>query len=132
MLRSSRVVWRYFAVLLALTSVLVYSTLLPWQAAMRQATTMTLAALSADLAEGPCFSHGSNAESVDGPALPTPQSGDCEICKAIGSSTFALILPAHCVPQSEFTPAAYTLALADTAAPTFPVAPRSRAPPNLS
>ena len=93
MLHSCHTTWRKFATCLALTSVLIYATLLPWSAAMQQAAAVTLETFTKDLAHTLCASQASIGEAAEAPALPTPQSETCEICKAIGCTAFAVILP---------------------------------------
>lgn len=131
MLQSGRTTWRHFAAYLALLGVTMYATLLPWSAAMQQAAAITLAQFASDLAQTPCTS-GPDAHAVGAPALPTPQSDTCEICKAIGCSAFAVTLPSGLELPFAFVSAVYTAAPDDQAAAPPLLAPRSRAPPALA
>lgn len=132
MLQSGRTTWRHLAAYLALLGVTMYATLLPWSAAMQQAAAITLARFAGDLARTPCASSAPNADAVGAPALPAPQSGTCEICKAIGCSAFAVTLPSALALPFVFVPAVYAAAPDDQAAAPTLIAPRSRAPPALA
>ena len=132
MLHSCRTTWRKFATRLALTGVLLYVTLLPWSAAMQQAAAITLDAFAKDLAHTLCTSQTPTAQAAEAPALPAPQSDTCEICKAIGCTPFAVILPEQAALPLEFSRPGYGHTQdGQTLASSF-IPPRSRAPPIIS
>jgi hypothetical protein len=129
MQQSCHTTWRKFATCLALTGVLLYATLLPWSAAMQQAAAVTLANFAKDLAHSLCTSQSPIAEGVEAPALPAPQSETCEICKAVGCTAFAVILPESVALPFEFVPTGYAQAQDDQTLASSSIPPRSRAPP---